>query len=95
MSNVFDLIKKFNTDRNLTNFDWGTESANILEEFHEFLKASVEDNENGQVDALADIIVFSVGALHKMGYNPESVMQETLKEILSRKGELNESTGKW
>ena len=31
----------------------------------------------------------------KLGYNPDQVMNETLKEIESRKGEINKETGKF
>ena len=40
------------------------------------------------VDAFADVIVFAVGALMKMGYNPESVLLEASKEINSRVGSM-------
>jgi len=40
------------------------------------------------VDAFADIIVFSTGALLKLGYDPEKVMNEVIKEINSRTGEI-------
>jgi len=39
-----------------------------------------------QADAYADIIVFSVGALTKLGYDPEKVLLEVGKEINSRTG---------
>ena len=42
------------------------------------------------VDAFADIIVFAIGALMKMGYEPEAVLSETAKEINSRVGEMVE-----
>ena len=38
------------------------------------------------VDAYADIIVFCVGAIQKLGYDPEKVLAEVVKEITSRKG---------
>lgn len=40
------------------------------------------------VDAFADIIVFSTGAIAKLGYNPNKVLSEVFKEIDSRKGKL-------
>jgi hypothetical protein len=40
------------------------------------------------VDAFADIIVFSVGSIRKLNYNPDKVMNEVLKEIESRKGKI-------
>jgi len=41
-----------------------------------------------KVDAYADIVVFAVGALIKLGYEPEEVLLETCKEIHSREGEM-------
>jgi len=40
------------------------------------------------VDAFADIIVFATGSLLKLGYNPECVMREVIKEINSRSGKI-------
>ena len=39
-----------------------------------------------RVDAYADVIVFAVGALLKLGFNPEKVLLEVGKEINSRTG---------
>ncbi len=52
----------------------------------------IQKNENKEemVDAFADIIVFATGAIAKLGYNPEMVMDEVLKEIESRTGKLVE-----
>ena len=40
------------------------------------------------IDAFADIIVFATGAIAKVGYDPDKVMDEVFKEIDSRKGKL-------
>ena len=40
------------------------------------------------VDAFADIIVFAVGAILKLGYDPKKVLVEVGKEINSREGEI-------
>lgn len=40
------------------------------------------------VDAFADIIVFATGAIAKLGYHPDKVMDEVYKEINSRSGKL-------
>ena len=40
------------------------------------------------VDALCDVIVFDVGGLLKLGYNPEIALQEAAKEINSREGSM-------
>lgn len=40
------------------------------------------------VDAFADMIVYSVGAIGKLGYDPDKVMDEVYKEIASRTGKI-------
>ena len=44
--------------------------------------------ENEKVDAYCDIVVFAVGAIMKLGYDPELALLEVAKEINSRKGEM-------
>ena len=43
-----------------------------------------------KVDAFADIIVFACGAIAKLGYEPDKVMQEVLNELNDRTGSLIE-----
>jgi len=43
------------------------------------------------VDAFADIIVFSVGSIMKLGYDPKCILDEVQKEINSRVGHIDES----
>jgi len=45
-------------------------------------------NKEEIVDAFADIIVFATGAIAKVGYDPDKVMNEVFKEIDSRKGKM-------
>ena len=45
-------------------------------------------NKDEIVDAYADIIVFCIGAIMKLGYGPECVLEEVAKEINSRTGEI-------
>lgn len=62
------------------------------------------DPEEG-VDAYCDIIVFCVGAIQKLGYEPKKALLEVTKEINSREGEIidgkfqkfttEEYTNKW
>jgi len=40
------------------------------------------------VDAYCDIIVFCVGSIMKLGYDPECALKETIKEISSRTGSI-------
>ena len=42
--------------------------------------------EHDMVDAWGDVIVFCVGALMKLGFDPEKVLAEVSKEINSRDG---------
>jgi hypothetical protein len=47
------------------------------------------------VDAICDLRVFGCGDLLKINYNPEKCMEETIKEISSRKGAWSPEKGKW
>lgn len=47
----------------------------------------ISDDET-RVDAFADIVVYALGAITKLGYNPEKVMAEVVREISSRTGKL-------
>ena len=92
VANPLKGIVKFNQNRNLSTFNAEKERHSIDLELIEFDDAV---NEYEQVDALADVIVFSVGAIYKMGYDPEAVLRETAREINSREGEIDPVTGKW
>lgn len=88
-------IVQFNVDRNLSHFKGASEYAMITEELGEFVMAHAVDNEQEMVDALCDIIVLCTGAIHKLGFDPELALTETVKEISSRNGQINTFTGKW
>jgi hypothetical protein len=61
--------------------------ANIVAK--EFVNENFIDiDENRAIDALGDIVVFATNGMYKLGYNPEQVMNEVLKEIESRNGEI-------
>ena len=57
-------------------------------------KISHEITKNGKsepetvIDAFGDIIVFSVGVMLNLGYDPDKVMEEIYKEINSRTGKI-------
>lgn len=55
----------------------------------------VEITEDTVNDASMDIVVFASQIPYKQGYDTDKCYDETLKEISSRVGEINESTGKW
>lgn len=45
-----------------------------------------QHNDEAIVDAFGDIIVFSIGVLLNLGYDPDKAMEEVYKEINSRTG---------
>ena len=76
-------IRAFNEQRGLIySYDKDKEVEMLEEEIQELKDAKTKEDE---VDAYCDIIVFASGALMKLGYEVDDVMDETLKEIESRK----------
>jgi len=51
-------------------------------------KKGKEITTEDEIDALCDIVVFAVGAIRKLGYNPSIALDEVIKEIESRKGKI-------
>jgi NTP pyrophosphatase (non-canonical NTP hydrolase) len=49
-----------------------------------------ESTPEQMVDAFCDIIVFAVGSVRKLGYNPDIAMAEVQREIDSRVGEIKD-----
>ena len=69
----------------------------LMLEWHSFMNRQIEagtiiKRENHHthdiIDAYADIMVFSIGAIMKLGYNPECVLEQVSAEINSRSGEI-------
>ena len=69
--------------------------CNITEELGELLDGYKKNDENEIVDAIADIMIFSMTELVKKEYDIEKVLDEVLKVIESRKGEWSDKHGKW
>lgn len=88
-------IVKFNVDRNLKTFNPDAEYDMISSELREFCTAAALKDEDEIVNALCDIVVLAVGGLHKLGYDPSIALAETVREIRSRVGSINDKTGKW
>jgi hypothetical protein len=90
-------IKKWALDRGFEKqqSDRNGYTANIVEELGEWQAAWDNNNEHEKVDALNDIIVFSITELLKMGYDVEKTLNETYKEIDSRTGEWDPGIQKW
>ena len=65
-------------------FAVGIEYHNIADRKRAFIH--MLDDE--KVDAYCDIVVFAVGAIMKLGYDPEKALLEVSKEINSRTGSM-------
>lgn len=94
MSTNFERIKEWSDERLITQQtpDRNGFLAMIVEELGEFLEAK---DDNGRIDAMADIIVFAYGEMAKYGYHGDKVMDEVIKEISSRTGAYSSVTKKW
>lgn len=73
----------------------GIEDDMLLDAMTAQLTMGPPISEDEKVDALCDVIVIATGELLKLGYDPQLAMAETLREINSRTGDFNKSTGKW
>ena len=93
-SNWLEGVWIYNQERGLIErgFNPLTELHMLKEELHEFEVGSTEEE---YIDALADVIVLATGAMFKLGYRPNCVMNEVVREIMSRTGSINPTTGKW
>lgn len=91
---MINRIVEWNKARQLhmTPFSWEKEFSFIAEELAEGLRDS---HEHDKIDAMADMVVFAIGAMFKRGYDPEIVMDEVLKEIESRKGYFDTEQNKF
>ena len=85
MSKPLVDIMKLNKERYGTTFDFNKALDKLKEELQEFIDAEEMQDEEGKVDALADIIVIAAGELVKLRYNPELTLKQTVKEISSRR----------
>ena len=94
MGTNFERIKEWSDERLITQQtpDRNGFLAMIVEELGEFLEAK---DDNGRIDAMADIIVFAYGEMAKYGYHGDKVMDEVIKEISSRTGAYSPVTKKW
>ena len=88
---MFNALKEWREERGLQN-TVGNIEANICEELTELMRATTTEE---KIDALCDMIVFSVNAIEAMGYDAEIAMSEVIKEISSRKGDFNPELNKW
>ena len=94
MSTNFERIKEWSDERLITQQEPDRNGfvSMIVEELGEFLESK---DDNGRIDAMADIIVFAYGEMAKYGYDGDKVMDEVIKEISSRVGAYDPETKKW
>ncbi len=92
--NIFEQLHEWRVNRNLSNLPYDHKAllGFILEEVVEGIR---DPSEHQSVDWRCDIIVFLINSLAQSGYNPELAMLETVKEISSRQGSIDPTTGKW
>jgi len=83
--NPIQDIVKLNEERYGLTFEPYNEYKKLKEEYNEFLEAIFNDDIHEMIDALNDIIVVAIGAIRKIGHNPECTLNEVVKEISSRK----------
>jgi len=63
----------------------------ITEEHQEFLEATLSDNRVEQLDALIDILVVTIGAIHSMGADAEGAWKEVMQTNFAK---IDHATGK-
>jgi len=98
-----DSLKHWRKNRGLTTpqISINQETGNpaiidmLLEEVEELRLALLDNNEHEIIDACNDLIVLSANHVAQSGYDIDLTMKETLKEISSREGSINPTTGKW
>lgn len=75
-------IGLYNESRNLTEYDNFKEKGYIIEEIDEYYKAHKEKDSFEMVDALCDIIVFSIGSLYKKIKLPKVTTVERITKAI-------------
>ena len=73
MINLINRICDWNAARYEQDFNHNLAFRLLNEELNEFMSASQQINRVEQVDALVDIIYVAIGALWKLGFNPEQI----------------------
>ena len=89
MANPFRDQEKFMRacDQSVDRFDEKqyTMYVNLINEEHqELLEATLTDNRVEQLDALIDILVVTIGAIHSMGADAEGAWKEVMRTNFSK-----------
>lgn len=84
---IFKRLKVWREERGLdkTTYSKVKHAGFIAEELTELLKVNTIEDE---LDAYCDEIIFCINAIEDAGFNASKCIDETLKEIESRKGEI-------
>lgn len=86
--NIFEELEEWRRERGLHQVKSNAiiTIKHMLIELTEALEAVHNDDFDGVIDGINDAIVYGVNGQEQMGVNAEKAMEETLKEIHSRKG---------
>ena len=93
MTNPFRDQEKFMKACDQTTDNWNVEQFNLYvdlieEEYNDELKTAVKNCDNVEIlDALVDILVVTIGALHSMGADAEGAWKEVMKTNFAKIGE--------
>lgn len=96
MTNVFQDQAKFMTACDQTVGEFNNKQFTlylnlIKEEYQELFDADQEDDRVEMLDALVDILVVTVGAIHSMGADGEGAWQEVMRTNFAK---IDAATGK-
>ena len=96
MTNPFRDQEKFMRacDQSVDNFDPGQYEMylNLIEEeFKELQEARAMNNDVEELDALIDILVVTIGAIHSAGFDAEGAWKEVMKTNFAK---IDKETGK-
>jgi predicted HAD superfamily Cof-like phosphohydrolase len=96
MTNPFRDQEKFMKacDQNVGKFDPGQYEMylNLIEEeFKELQEARAMNNDVEQLDALIDILVVTIGAIHSAGFDAEGAWKEVMRTNFAK---IDKDTGK-
>lgn len=97
MTNPFRDQEKFMRACDQTTEGWNQEQFNLYinlidEEYNEELKEAISNCDPVEiVDALTDILVVTIGALHSMGADPEGAWKEVMRTNFAK---IDKDTGK-
>ena len=93
MTNPFRDQEKFMKACDQSVGEWNVEQFNLYvnlieEEFNDELKTAIKNCDNVEIlDALVDILVVTIGAVHSMGADVEGAWKEVMKTNFAKIGE--------